>query len=155
MQPGDQFPDVTLPDADGTPHRLSSFWADGPALIVIGHTGCDTTRFTLPHAEKLNTRRDPAARVVAVLQDEPEAARAIAAKQQLTMPILLDADPYALVTGLGMDAVPMSFLVEPGGRVASIATAFRRADMEAFAGALGVPPPLYAAGEKAPALRPG
>jgi hypothetical protein len=31
---------VTLPDADGTPHRLGDFWADRPVILVyLRHFG--------------------------------------------------------------------------------------------------------------------
>ena len=61
----------------------------------------------------------------------------------------------AEVTRLGLGTVPTLFLVTSQGRIDAVAKAFRRADLEAFAARLQVPPPLFLAGDDAPALRPG
>jgi peroxiredoxin len=152
---GEPFPDVLLQDVDGHARRLSEYWSLGPTLVVMGHSGCDTTRFTLPHAERLHSRRAAGASVVVVLQDTPDAARAQQAKYHLTVPILLEADPYPLAAALALEGVPTLYLVGKDGRVQSTSDAFRRAAMEGYADALGVPAPLYGEGEKVPALRPG
>jgi hypothetical protein len=47
------------------------------------------------------------------------------------------------------------FLVTPQGRIDAVAEAFRRADLEAFAARLQVPPPFFLPGDDAPVLRPG
>ncbi|HJT63648.1 MAG TPA: hypothetical protein VJ839_02640, partial [Candidatus Limnocylindria bacterium] len=40
-QPGDEAPDLELPDTSGGNRRLSEFWAYGPALaIFMRHFGC-------------------------------------------------------------------------------------------------------------------
>jgi peroxiredoxin len=151
---GDAFPALPLPTLDGSTRALADAWAGGPALFVFGHSGCDTTRFTLPHAQKLFGRRTTGS-VTAVLQDQPADARELVERLRLTMPVLLDPAPYAVEEALGATVVPMLFLVGQDGRVQAISEAFRRADVESFAAQLGVPAPLYGPQEKVPALRPG
>jgi hypothetical protein len=148
------FPALSLPRLDGGERPLGEAWEAGPALIVVGHSGCDTTRFTLPYLERAHRARTRGA-ALAILQDEPEDARALAQRLGLTVPVALDRDPYPLVTALATPLVPVVFLVGQGGRVIAVSEAFRRADLESFAAELGVPAPFFRLEDKAPALRPG
>lgn len=147
--PGHAFPDLT-----GTRRTLADFWAEGPALVVHGHRTCATTRLVLPFADRLHRRRTGGA-VVAVLQDTPEVAQELARELDLSLPILLEPDPYPLAAELGVTVVPTLTLVGADGAVITKVEGFRRADLEAFAARLGVDGPFFTAADKAPAQRPG
>ncbi len=121
----------------------------------MGHRDCKTTRETLPRVERVHRRRAEGTTVVAVLQDDAATARSLVAQLGLTMPVVLDPAPHALSRALDLQVVPALFLVEPGGAIAAISEAFRRADLEAFAARLGVDGELFAPDEKVPAFRPG
>jgi hypothetical protein len=144
----------TFPDLTGTPQPLASFWAQFPTLVVHGHRTCGTTRLSLPFADRLHRRRTRGA-VVAVLQDTPDVAAQLARELDLTLPILLEPDPYPLATELGLSAVPTLTLVGNDGKVLMQAEGFRRADFETFADKLGVHGAFFNAADKAPAQRPG
>jgi hypothetical protein len=148
------FPALRLPALDGGERALAEAWQGNPAVILVGHSGCDTTRFTLPFVERLHRGR-AAGTVLAVLQDEPADARALAERLGLTLPVLLDREPYALVSALAMPLVPVVFLVGEGGGVERASEAFRRDDLQGFADRLGVQAPFFRPDEKVPALRPG
>jgi hypothetical protein len=130
-------------------------WSEGPALIVIGHRDCPTSRLTLPFVDRLYQRRHPGASVVAVLQDEPAAARALMADLGLTMPVLLESDPYPLSSELQLRAVPTLILVGADGLIAKAAEGFSRDDLEAFSRAVGLAGPLFSPDDTAPPRRPG
>ena len=58
------FPELALPDLEGRPRPLSETWRDGPALFLIGHQSCRTTRSTtrtatLPTNWQAKTASDP------------------------------------------------------------------------------------------------
>ena len=148
------FPEASLPDLDGTARPVSDAWAAGPALIVIGHTECGTTRLTLPYLDRLDRQRAPGAAVRAILQDDPASARAFADELGLRLPVLLEPDPYALSAALGLGTVPTIFLVEPDGAIAERSEGFRRDALERLAQRLGVAT-LFTAADAAPPLRPG
>jgi hypothetical protein len=93
--------------------------------------------------------------VVAVLQDTPEVATTLARELDLTLPILLEPDPYPLASERGLTAVPTLSLVSKDGEVLLQVEGFRRADFELFAERLGVEGPFFTATDKAPAQRPG
>jgi hypothetical protein len=149
------FPALALPDVAGQTVPLERAWQDGPALLILGHWDCQTTRETLPRVERIHRRRGPGASVVAVLQDDVGTARALAGQFALTLPILLEAEPYPLAQALSLEVVPALYLVERGGAVAAVSEAFRRADLEAFASRLGVAGPLFGSDETVPSFRPG
>jgi hypothetical protein len=153
--PPNPFPAHSLPDLEGVQRPLSMSWSEGPALILVGHRDCATTRLTLPFVDRLYQRRPAGASVVAVLQDEPAAALDLMADLGLTMPLLLEPDPYPLAAELGLRAAPTLMLVGSDGLIARAAEGFSRDDLEAFSRALGVVGPLFSPDDTAPPRRPG
>jgi hypothetical protein len=155
LGPPSPFPDVDLPGLDGQRWRLSEAWSRGAALIVMGHSECETTRLTLPFVDRLHKRAAPGSGAVAVLQDGAAEAKALVDELALELPVRREEDPYPLAARLGLGTVPTLFLVDSQGRIEAVSEAFRRADLEAFAARLHAPPPLFLPGDDAPALRPG
>ena len=155
LGPPAPFPDVALPGLDGRRRAISEAWAKGWALIVIGHGDCETTRSTLPFVDRIHRRRAPTSTALAVLQDEAREARALVEELALELPVRLEEEPYPLAARLALGTVPTLFLVDHHGRIDTVAEAFRRADLEAFAARLQVPAPFFLPTDDAPALRPG
>jgi hypothetical protein len=149
------FPDWTLPDVEGVDAALSQAWAAGPALVLIGHRTCKTTRETLPWLDRLHRRRGDNATVVAVLQDDPATARELIAAQGLQVPVRLEADPYPFAAALALTTVPTLFAIDAGGATVGVSEGLRRADLEAFGRHLGVEGELFTAEDKVPAGKPG
>lgn len=155
LAPPAAFPVVDLPGLDGRPRPISEAWAQGRALVVLGHGECGTTRLSLPFVDRIHRRREPRVGVVAVLQDDARDARALVQELGLELPVRLEEDPYPLASRLGLGTVPTLFLVSREGRIEAVSEGFWRADFEDFAARLGVPSPLFLSGDTAPALRPG
>lgn len=153
--PGQSLPELTLGDLAGGERPLAQAWSRGPALLLLGHRSCKTTRQTLPYVEQIHRRKGAAATVVAVLQDDAATARELVDQMGLTLPVLCEADPYPLAATLGVAVVPTLLLVEPGGRMAAVGEAFRKSDLEAFALRLGVTGPLFPPDDPMPAFKPG
>lgn len=149
--PPERFPAESLRDLDGVERPLAGAWSGRPALVLVGHSGCDTTRFTLPFVDRLHRAGGSA---IAVLQDSAEDARALKARLGLELPILLEPAPYALAGALDLTTVPTLFQVAPDGRIESAAEAFRRDALDAAAQRLGVASP-FTPRDAAPELRPG
>lgn len=151
---GDLLPIQALPDLSGVERVLSAAGGELPLLVVHGHRTCGTTRLALPYVERIH-RRKTRGRVVVVLQDTPEDARTLCRDLDLTLPVLLEADPYPFAAALQADTVPTLMLVDADGRITHLGAGFRRTELEAMGAALGVAGPLFAPDDKAPALRPG
>ena len=154
LGPPSPFPDADLPGLDGRRRPVSEAWSRGEALIVLGHSECETTRRTLPFVDRLH-HLAPGAGVMAVLQDSAADAQALVEELGLKLPVRREEDPYPLAARLGLGTVPTLFVVDSQGRIAAVSEAFRRSDLEAFAARLHAPPPLFLPGDDAPALRPG
>jgi hypothetical protein len=149
------FPSLTLADLAGGARLVSDLWATGPALLVVGHSGCDTTRLTLPFVDRVHRRRAPGTGVAAVLQDEPGDARELKERLGLDLPVLLEPPPYLLARSLGLTTVPTLYQVSPAGRIEAAVEAFQRDGLEQAARRVGVAGPLFTAEDGAPVSRPG
>lgn len=151
--PPSAVPALELPGLDGRPVSLAGTWSAGAGLLVIGHGECATTRLTLPFVERLH-RQAPHGGVTVVLQDAKEDASALSRELGLSMPVLLEGEPYPLTSELGVRTVPTLLLLDASGRVEEAREGFRRDDLEALAARLGAGP-LFTAADSAPASRPG
>jgi hypothetical protein len=155
LGPGAALPQLELPSLDGEPRPLGRDLGLGPALVVLAHADCGTSRLALPFVDRLHRRRAHGTSVVAVLQEDAAGARALAVQLGLALPIVLDREPYDASRRLAVETVPTLYLVGAAGRVLSVHEGFRRDAFESLAAALGVPGPLFTAADDAPALRPG
>jgi hypothetical protein len=150
--PPTRFPAMDLPALDGPPRDFSQ--VERPTLVALGHGDCGTTRLLLPFVERVHRRRRPGTEVALLLQDTEEEARALVRDLGLTLPVLLDREPWPLGQALGARTVPLTLLLGPGGAIEGSWTAFRREDVERAAARLGVAP-LFTETDVAPPLRPG
>jgi hypothetical protein len=156
FHPKQPFPHLSLPDLDGTERPFVTAWSERPALFVVGHRDCATTRLTLPFVDRIHRRRGAGAQVVTILQDDAASAREIAKDLDLTMPILLESDPFPVSAELQLRTVPTLILVGKDGAIAAALEGFKRDELEAFARALGVEGPLFGDADAGiPARRPG
>jgi peroxiredoxin len=126
------------------------------AVVMVGHSDCETSRLMLRALERFHRRRTRDVAVSALLQDEPEAARALAAKLGLSLPLILDRDPYPMTSRLGVQAVPVTFVLAADGGVRESLVAFRRADVERLASSLlGLASQVFEPEEGVTAYKPG
>ena len=148
------FPRQSLPSlADGV-RPLEEAWAQGEALILMGHRNCKTTRRTLPYVDRIHRRKGQGT-VLAVLQDDRETALTLVEEQGLGLPVLLESDPYPLAAALSLEVVPTLFLVNAKGEIETAVQGFSRADIEGFAARLGVTGELFRPEDNAPVFTPG
>jgi len=149
---GEAFPDVALVDLTGAPVRLLG--APAPLVVAVGHSGCHTSRLTLPFLDRLAARRGRGS-VIAVLQDEPSSAQALVAELGLELPVRVEPDPYPLTAALGLVAVPTMLLVGPDGAVSHVTEGFEREALEALDRGLGGDGALFTDEDSVPGYRPG
>ena len=94
LDPGTSAPEHELLDHAGTSRRLSSFWSDGPALLMFWrHFGCGcgldrSSRLNEEYADYLAAGISP----VIIGQGEPERAAAYREKYGIPCPILCDPE---------------------------------------------------------------
>jgi peroxiredoxin len=88
---------LTLPDQDGTPHRLGELWRDRPAVLVfLRHFGCLHCR---EHAVQLRDRYDDLQRqgidLVAIGTGDQRYAGAFVRDENIPYLVLVDDDARA------------------------------------------------------------
>ena len=156
FQPPNPFPRLSLPDLEGSERVFVTAWAHRPAIFLVGHRDCVTTRLTLPFVDRIHRRRPADASVMAILQDDPGSARELRRDLELALPVLVEADPFPVAAELGMRSVPTVFLVGTDGTIVRTSEGFRRDDLEAMAAAVGMVGPLFTEADAGvPARRPG
>jgi hypothetical protein len=148
------FPRVSLPGIDAPARPIAEVWSSGPALLLIGHSDCPTTRETLPFLDRMHRRRTRGT-ATAILQDEVEAARDLVRELELELPIRLEPDPYALAAAVDLVTVPTIFAVSTEGEIVRVSEGLSRTDLESFASHLGAEGSLFGPEDTVPALRPG
>jgi hypothetical protein len=156
FQPPHPFPHLSLPDLDGAERPFVTAWSHRPAIILVGHRDCVTTRMTLPFVDRIHRRRPADGSVLAVLQDAPDSARELRHDLDLALPVLLEQDPFPVAAELGLRSVPTVMLVGTDGLIRRTSEGFRRDDLEAMARELGMVGPLFTEADAGvPARRPG
>ena len=103
LDPGTSAPDIELLDHTGASRRLSSFWSDGPALLMFWrHFGCGcgvdrSSRLKDEYADYRAAGINP----VIISQGEPERAAAYQEKYGITCTILCDPE-FAAYSAYGL-----------------------------------------------------
>ena len=156
FQPPSPFPHLSLPDLEGSERAFVTAWAQRPAIFLIGHRDCVTTRMTLPFVDRIHRRRPPETAVIAILQDDAESARELRRDLDLDLPMRLEADPYPLAAEMELRSVPTVMLVGKDGRIVRTCEGFKRDELEAMAREIGMAGPLFTEADAGvPARRPG
>mgnify|MGYP001457676430 FL=1 len=103
LDPGTSAPDLELLDHTGVSRRLSSFWSEGPALLMFWrHFGCGCG---LERASRLKDEyadyQVAGINLVIIGQGEPERAAEYREKYGITCPILCDPE-FAAYSAYGL-----------------------------------------------------
>ena len=119
LSPSDgRAPNFLLPDIDGTQVRLEDF--RGKVLVVnFWAVWCKPCREEMPSLERGSRWLERFnGRVITInMGDSPEMIRRFLEKNPVDLPILLDADAETS-TNWGVTVLPMTFVVDPEGRLA-------------------------------------
>jgi len=120
LHPGDVRTDLQLPDADGTPRRLSE-WDGRVVLLNFWATWCGPCRTEMPLLDRSGTAwAEKGLQVVGIAIDDTESVRAFLKDSPVQYPILVDAsngvDP-ALIFGDTRGVLPYSVLIGRDGKL--------------------------------------
>jgi peroxiredoxin len=109
---GDPAPDAILVDLDRTEVRLSSLWAERPAVVVfLRYFGCPFCQLQVVSLRDDHDRiRRAGADVGLVGHGDPDAAAEFVSAKRLPFPLLLDRDrgtyrAYGLIQGKAMQVL--------------------------------------------------
>lgn len=128
------LPDVSLPDREGRPRRLSE-WADRPLLINFWATWCAPCRREIPLLKRLRTeRREQGLEVIGIAVDVRESVVAYANDIGLDYPLLIgEQEGFDAAAAFGMDLVlPFSVFSDRSGRIVTLKVGELHADEANF-----------------------
>jgi peroxiredoxin len=115
--PNAPAPDFTLRQIDGPNLRLGE--QRGRVVMVnFWATWCGPCRIELPHLDKLHAKyRNSGFLLLGVnIDDDPNAAKALAAKMGLKFPVLFDSEKK-VVAAYDLNAMPATVLIDRDGKV--------------------------------------
>ena len=110
-------PDFTLRQVEGPNLRLAE-QRGNVVLVNFWATWCGPCRVEMPHLNRLYAKYRGAGFVLlgVNIDDDPAAAKALAAKVGLKFPVLLDTDKK-VVGAYDLNAMPATVLIDRDGRV--------------------------------------
>jgi peroxiredoxin len=147
-----------LPKLNGGSIQL--YPGDGKlSLVTFYKFSCPTCQLTLPYIQKMYEAYGDAVHFRAVAQDGPEKTTEFAKQYNITMPILLDQEPYPVSRQYGLVSVPSIFLVNPDQTIRYVGEGFVKQELLNFADVLAEKsskPQIELFGnEHVPELKPG
>jgi AhpC/TSA family protein len=104
-------PGFTLPSTRGGPVALSGLLADGPAVVMFVTDDCPTCELTLRRLAAVH------ADLTVVCEAPPAAASRLAARTGFGGRMLSEPAPYETSRAYGLEAVPTTVAIAPGGAV--------------------------------------
>jgi peroxiredoxin len=108
----DIAPDFILPRLANSKEQLYS--NDGRfTFLVFYKFSCPTCQLTLPYINKIHEAYGNDVRFFAIAQDNAEKTEQFAKDYGLTLPLLLDENPYPVSRQYQLVSVPSIFLINP------------------------------------------
>jgi thiol-disulfide isomerase/thioredoxin len=118
----DVLPDVTMPDSNGTPHKLSD-WKGRPLMVNFWATWCDPCRREIPLLKSLRHERSgESLEVIGIAVDFKDAVLDYTRKIGIDYPVLIgEKDGMAAIDAFGMDTVfPFTVFADRQGRIFTV-----------------------------------
>ena len=111
LEVNQKAPDFELQKLHGSTEH---FFAESKlSLITFYKFSCPTCQLALPYIQKIYEAYGDAFHFAAIAQDGPEKTEEFAKEYKLTIPILMDQEPYPVSRQYKLESVPSIFLVNP------------------------------------------
>jgi peroxiredoxin len=154
--------DLELRDAHGFPHTLATALKRGPVLLALYKSSCQASKAMLPMLDRIHREyADEGLTVYGLAQDSANITQSFARRYDISFPILIDTDDYAMSRAFDIFATPTVYLIRPDGMIAVSLMGFLRDQVSELANTiatlLGRPPQTLIADHEAdvPLFVPG
>jgi peroxiredoxin len=109
-------PEFELPNIRGGVQHF--YPADSKlSLITFYKFSCPICQLTLPFIQKMYEAYGEAFHFAAIAQDGPDKTNDFVNEYKLTLPVLLDREPYPVSRQYDLQSVPSIFLVDPDRKI--------------------------------------
>jgi peroxiredoxin len=154
LAPRSRAPEFALESTAGGPVGLEQLRAGGPVLLVFAAEECPTSQLALRRLGPLaGPLRETGVALVAVFEDPPEVAARVARRTGFAGTVLSEPPPYDVSGAYGLESLPTSVLVDPGGEVVRGVTGWDADALEELLAAAGAP--ALGVGDEEPRRKPG
>jgi thiol-disulfide isomerase/thioredoxin len=130
----ESLPDISLPDSDGTPHRLAD-WAGKPLVVNFWATWCEPCRREIPLLEDLrHENHQNAFEVVGIAIDHRDSVAKYIRDMKIDYPVLVgERGGLEAAAAFGMEPVlPFSVFADAQGRIVTLKIGELHRDEAAF-----------------------
>ena len=159
---GTSAPTFSLRDADESQtYSLTDALGHGPVLIGIYKSSCQASKTMFPFLEKIhNGYSNGEITVWGIAQDSPNVTRSFARRAEVTFPMLIDDDDYAVSRAYDIFATPTVYLIDRDGTIVWQVMGFQMPAMDELSAKIaeivgGSPLDLTSGAEGVPAWVPG
>lgn len=157
LKAGKVAPDFTLPFFDGGVSNLYS--AGKTAVLIFYKFSCPVCQFTFPFLQKIYETYGDAFYFVAIAQDPAEKTIPFRETFGITVPTLMDLQPYPVSNTYRIETVPSIFLVNEDHKIDTSFEGFDKKQLERLSDSLahksGLPRIALFQGLSVPELKPG
>jgi peroxiredoxin len=152
-------PDFQLPQLNnGNIQFYEASYARNSVLIFYKYT-CGTSRFTLPFLQQIYEAYGEHFFFTAIAQDPAESTINFREELKITIPTLLDVEPYTVSRTYGLHTVPSIFLIDESHKILFSTYGFVKQDLwnlaDILAGKSNRPQLDLFASADVPELKPG
>lgn len=121
-------PDFTLPVFGG---GESSLYAreKKTALLIFYKFSCPVCQLTLPFLQRIYDSYGDAFYFVAIAQDGPQKTEGFLKEYHISIPVLMDMDPYPVSRQYGLETVPTLFLLDADNSIRYAGEGFIKQDL--------------------------
>jgi peroxiredoxin len=128
-------PNFELPKLQGGTERF--YPDDGKiSLITFYKFSCPTCQLTLPFIQKMFEAYGDAFHFAAIAQDGFEKTNEFVNEYKLTLPVLLDQEPYPVSRQYDLQSVPSIFMVSSDGKIRYAGQGFVKEELSNLADVL-------------------
>ncbi len=121
-------PDFSLPQLGNGEFRFYES-ASKNSLLIFYKFSCGTSRFTFPFLQKIYEAYGDTLNFAAIAQDEAEASANFRDDLGITIPILLDMNPYPVSRAFGIHTVPSIFFLDANPKILFTSYGFVKQDI--------------------------
>ncbi|PWT88039.1 MAG: TlpA family protein disulfide reductase [Acidobacteria bacterium] len=121
--------DFTLPRFDGGESNFHRDSQGKTSVLAFYKFSCPVCQFTFPFLEKIFKAYGDEFYFVAIAQDPPDKTESFRKDYRITMPTLMDMNPYQVSRSYGLEVVPSLFLVNPDHKIDYAGEGFSKQDL--------------------------
>lgn len=128
LQENQTAPDFTLPVFGGGNSHL--YEREGKtALLIFYKYNCPVCQLALPFLQKIYDAYGDAFYFTAIAQDGQEKTEGFRNEYNISIPTLMDMEPYPVSRQYGLESVPSLFLLDPDNRIRYAGEGFNKQEL--------------------------